>query len=490
MTNFSQAQNLPALEVPREWRAAISRTRSGWWPIRYSWVPALVCAIDAVLIITTSVLADILYCSMQQTNADPSRHLMMAMVLAAIFVSILHKRGLYSPTALINWTFQVSNIVKLWAITLLLFATIVFALKAGSDFSRGTVLLFSFVGLVTILLHHGLWRISVESALEVCALRGRKSLLLCMHEMPWTDDFIQNTARNFARHGYDLQFFHLGTDIPKKQIIDQVIALTRDSDVEEIFLAADFQRWFEVSHVVRELCALPVPMTFLPDETNAAFFLKPSRRFGNTVGIEFRRAPLTRAERNLKRLLDLACAVCGLILFLPFLLLIALAIKLDSPGPVLFVQTRHGFNNRRFKILKFRTLTVLEDGSTILQVMRGDSRVTRIGSWLRKTSIDELPQLFNVLKGDMSIVGPRPHAVAHDNYYSDLISCYAFRHHVKPGITGWAQIHGYRGETPTVSSMEQRVLHDIWYVDNWSLMLDLQIILRTAIEVVRGRNAY
>ena len=133
---------------------------------------------------------------------------------------------------------------------------------------------------------------------------------------------------------------------------------------------------------------------------------------------------------------------------------------------------------------------MLENGSTILQVTSGDKRVTRIGLWLRKTSIDELPQLVNVLKGDMSIVGPRPHAVAHDNYYSNLIRCYAFRHHVKPGITGWAQIHGCRGGTPTVDAMEKRVLHDIWYVNNWSLVLDLQIILRTVVEVIRGRNAY
>jgi putative colanic acid biosynthesis UDP-glucose lipid carrier transferase len=311
-----------------------------------------------------------------------------------------------------------------------------------------------------------------------------------MHEIPWTDDFIHKTARDFAQHGYELQLFHLGTDIPKKHVIDQVIALARDFNVEEIFLAADFRRWSEVNRVVRELCGLPVPMTFLPDEANATLFQKPSRRFGSIVGIEFRRAPLSLIDRILKRLLDLTFAVCGLVVLLPFFLLIALAIKLDSRGPVLFVQTRHGFNNKRFKILKFRTLTVQEDGSTIFQVVRGDSRVTRIGSWLRKTSIDELPQLFNVLKGDMSIVGPRPHAVAHDNYYSDLISCYAFRHHVKPGISGWAQIHGCRGETPTVGSMEQRILHDIWYVDNWSLLLDIQIILRTAIEVIRGQNAY
>ena len=141
------------------------------------------------------------------------------------------------------------------------------------------------------------------------------------------------------------------------------------------------------------------------------------------------------------------------------------------------MQTRHGFNGKRFKILKFRTMTVLEDGATIAQAVRGDSRVTRIGLWLRKTSIDEIPQFFNVLKGDMSVVGPRPHAVAHDNHYADLISRYAFRHHVKPGITGWAQIRGYRGETPTVRSMKERVDHDIWYVDNWSLLLDVQIIL-------------
>jgi putative colanic acid biosynthesis UDP-glucose lipid carrier transferase len=490
MTNFSQAQDLRILEVTHQWRAPISRIRRGWWPFRYSWVPAVVCVVDAFLIIVTSVLADVLHSSMQDINSNPSRHFIMATVIAAIFVSMLHKRDLCSPTALINWKFQVSNILKLWTTTLLLFASIVFALKAGSEFSRGTVILFSLVSLMTILLHHGLWRISVESALEVCALRGRRSLLLCMHETPWTNDTIVKTALDFARHGYELQFFHLGTDIPRKQIINQVIAWARDWDVAEIFLAADLRRWFEVSCVVRQLCALPVPMTFLPDDSNAALFRKPLRQFGSTVGIEFRRAPLSLTDRLLKRLLDLMCAVCGIILFVPFFLLIALAIKLDSPGPVLFVQTRHGFNSKRFKILKFRTLTVLEDGLTIPQVVRGDSRVTRIGSWLRKTSIDELPQLFNVLTGDMSIVGPRPHAVAHDNYYSDLISCYAFRHHVKPGITGWAQIHGCRGATPTVGSMEQRVLHDIWYVDNWSLLLDLQIILRTAVEVIRGQNAY
>jgi exopolysaccharide biosynthesis polyprenyl glycosylphosphotransferase len=178
------------------------------------------------------------------------------------------------------------------------------------------------------------------------------------------------------------------------------------------------------------------------------------------------------------------------VLLTPMFLIIALAIKLDTPGPALFMQTRHGFNTKKFKIFKFRTMTALDDGATIKQAVRGDARVTNIGSWLRKTSIDELPQLFNVLKGEMSIVGPRPHAAAHDDYYEQLISCYAFRHHMKPGITGWAQVNGCRGETPTLQLMKERVDRDIWYVDNWSVLLDLKIIVGTVLELIRGRNAY
>jgi len=312
-----------------------------------------------------------------------------------------------------------------------------------------------------------------------------------MHEPPWAHDTIQNTARDLVRHGYEImQFFHFGTNIPKKRVIEQVIAFARGSDVEEIFFAADVQQWSEISHMAEELCVIPLPLTLLPDARTAELFQRPSRQFGSIIGVQFRRAPLSQIERVLKRLVDIVCSVGAIVVLLPIFLIVALAIKLDSTGPVLFMQTRHGFNGKRFKILKFRTMTVREDGETIRQAVRGDNRVTRIGQWLRMTSIDEIPQFFNVLKGDMSIVGPRPHAAAHDSYYADLISGYAFRHHVKPGITGWAQVNGFRGETPTVNSMKERVDHDIWYVDNWSLLLDVQIILRTAVEVVRGRNAY
>jgi undecaprenyl-phosphate galactose phosphotransferase/putative colanic acid biosynthesis UDP-glucose lipid carrier transferase len=169
----------------------------------------------------------------------------------------------------------------------------------------------------------------------------------------------------------------------------------------------------------------------------------------------------------------------------PLLLLIASAVKLDSPGPVLFRQRRCGFDNREFVILKFRTMTVLEDDGSIVQAKPGDERVTRVGRMLRRTSLDELPQLINVIHGEMSLVGPRPHAIAHDDEYKARIGNYALRHHVKPGLTGAAQVMGLRGETPRLSQMERRLERDLWYIDHWSLTLDLKIIAMTGVALLR-----
>jgi exopolysaccharide biosynthesis polyprenyl glycosylphosphotransferase len=205
---------------------------------------------------------------------------------------------------------------------------------------------------------------------------------------------------------------------------------------------------------------------------------------------ELRRAPLSFKEQMQKRMVDIAGSLAGLLVFAPVMLSAALLIKITSPGPVLFRQTRNGFNGRAFRIYKFRSMRVLDDGPCVLQATRDDPRVTAIGKWLRKTSIDELPQLFNVLNGDMSLVGPRPHAAAHNSQYEQLIGNYAYRHHVKPGITGWAQINGYRGETREIALMEKRVEHDLWYINNWSVWLDVKIILRTAVIAFGRQTAY
>jgi len=202
-------------------------------------------------------------------------------------------------------------------------------------------------------------------------------------------------------------------------------------------------------------------------------------RFGFAV-------PLGRTDA--KRVLDVVLSLSLLLLAAPVLALVSLAIVLDSRGPLLFCQRRTGFNGRIFGILKFRSMHVMEDGAEIIQATAHDTRVTRVGRIIRRLSLDELPQLFNVIAGDMSLVGPRPHAVAHDAYFGAAISNYALRQTVKPGITGWAQVNGARGATPNLKVMQQRVDLDAWYVTHACMALDLKILLRTPLEVLRSRD--
>jgi exopolysaccharide biosynthesis polyprenyl glycosylphosphotransferase len=192
----------------------------------------------------------------------------------------------------------------------------------------------------------------------------------------------------------------------------------------------------------------------------------------------------------LKRTFDLLAAIAGLVVLSPLFLIIALAIKLDSNGPVLFRQLRHGRNEQTISVFKFRSMSVMENGDEFRQVKKNDPRVTRVGRVLRRTNLDELPQLLNVLVGEMSIVGPRPQAIAHNRMYSEVIPRFCRRHSVKPGITGWAQANGYRGETDTIDKMVRRVEYDLHYIDHWSLWLDLKIVLMTLLSEKAYLNVY
>lgn len=196
------------------------------------------------------------------------------------------------------------------------------------------------------------------------------------------------------------------------------------------------------------------------------------------------------ADLALKRLFDIALAAVLLVLLAPVLFLIGVLICLDSKGPMLFRQTRLGRGGEPFDILKFRTMSVLENGARIVQATRNDPRVTRIGRFLRRTSLDELPQLVNVLRGEMSLIGPRPHARAHDEHYTVRMPEYVRRQRMRPGITGWAQVNGHRGETPTLDDMRERVTCDLWYIDHFTFALDCRIFLRTFSELFRQRNAH
>jgi Undecaprenyl-phosphate glucose phosphotransferase len=245
-----------------------------------------------------------------------------------------------------------------------------------------------------------------------------------------------------------------------------------------------------MSAIVRGLSVLPVSIHLAPHRSVPWFDDPIINRIGSATAIRLARPPLSLRDRIIKRMTDIVLSAIGLICFIPFFLVIAFAIKRDSPGPVLFRQQRYGFNQDPFRIFKFRTMSVTEDGHVIVQATQNDARITRVGAFLRKTNIDELPQLWNVLCGDMSLVGPRPHALAHNRMYEEEIALYARRHNVKPGITGWAQVNGHRGETETTEKMKDRVEHDLYYIDNWSFGLDVKILILTVVSRKAYRNAY
>jgi exopolysaccharide biosynthesis polyprenyl glycosylphosphotransferase len=272
--------------------------------------------------------------------------------------------------------------------------------------------------------------------------------------------------------------------------LEAAIAAARALQPEAIVLLLPWSASEAIAICVERFLALPAEVHLGPDRVLQKYSDVQLSRFGAFASFRLTRVPLSRFELALKRALDLAVASVALVALMPLLLVAAAMIKLDGSGPVFFLQRRSGFNQRPFCIIKFRTMHTLDDGDCVPQASRDDARVTRMGRWLRRWSIDEIPQLLNVVMGHMSLVGPRPHAVAHDREYGRRIAIYARRHNVKPGITGWAQVNGFRGATRSPGTMEQRVAHDLYYIENWSLSLDLRILVRTMLSATAFRNAY
>jgi Undecaprenyl-phosphate glucose phosphotransferase len=250
---------------------------------------------------------------------------------------------------------------------------------------------------------------------------------------------------------------------------------------------ADFDA---MEHLVNEMKRFALNVVYAPATTNSTLKFLDVVPIGANNALRFIRKPLSDLAVFTKRASDILIAVVGLVLLTPLFLVVAVLIRFDSPGPVIYRQARRGFNGETFMIWKFRSMSVLESGGDIKQAERDDARFTRIGRFIRATSIDELPQLVNVLLGHMSIVGPRPHAISHDAALSKVMATYAHRQRIKPGITGWAQVNGFRGQTATYGQIEGRTLHDLYYIDNWSLLLDLWIIMLTVVSIRSHRGAF
>jgi putative colanic acid biosynthesis UDP-glucose lipid carrier transferase len=272
--------------------------------------------------------------------------------------------------------------------------------------------------------------------------------------------------------------------------LDELAEYAKTHRVDLIYITLPMASQPRILKLLDELCDTTASIYFTPDIFLFDLIQGRMDTIGGLPALAVCETPFHGINGLVKRGSDIVLAALILLLVSPLMLAIALGVKLGSPGPALFKQRRYGVDGREIVVYKFRTMTVLEDGDVISQATREDPRVTPFGAILRRYSLDELPQFINVLQGRMSVVGPRPHAVAHNELYRKLIKGYMMRHKVKPGITGWAQVNGFRGETADLEKMRARIEHDLEYLRNWSLRLDLQIVLKTVFVVLKPQNAY
>jgi Undecaprenyl-phosphate glucose phosphotransferase len=288
--------------------------------------------------------------------------------------------------------------------------------------------------------------------------------------------------------------WHKHAGIGKRAIdndeVHKLIEACRAARPDDIIILANQEDLPRTMDLASSLAELPAGLHIIPVDALELLAGSQVTEFGDLLTIQVHSPPLTPFDLAVKRSFDVFASAVGLILLSPLFLVVAIAVKFDSPGPALFRQTRHGFNNEPIQVIKFRTMTTLESGENFTQAVKNDPRVTRLGRILRQANIDELPQLINVLQGNMSIVGPRPHATAHNKLFQSKIAPLSRRHTVKPGLTGWAQVNGLRGETDTLEKMQRRIEHDLYYIDNWSFLLDIKIILLTLISKKAYTNAF
>jgi putative colanic acid biosynthesis UDP-glucose lipid carrier transferase len=272
--------------------------------------------------------------------------------------------------------------------------------------------------------------------------------------------------------------------------LKNVAAYVTEHGIREVYITLPLGSQPRIVELLEDVQGTTASLFFVPDVFGISIIQGRLQDMNGVPVVGICETPFTGTNELIKRVSDIVLATLILILISPLLLVLAIGVKLSSPGPVIFKQRRNGLDGGEIQVYKFRSMTAQDNGAVVRQATKDDPRITRFGAFMRRTSLDELPQFINVLQGQMSIVGPRPHAVAHNEQYRQLIKAYMVRHKVKPGITGWAQVNGHRGETDTIEKMQARVEYDLEYLRNWSLGLDLQIIVRTIRLVFFDRHAY
>jgi Undecaprenyl-phosphate glucose phosphotransferase len=429
--------------------------------------------------------------SLRFTRPAMENHYQIALLLAFLLALLLLPiAGAYRQS---HWSHPIRGVAAAAPGVLLLFAGLMLVAtmtKSTADFSRVWIVGWGLLAITGMAAWRGLAR-------PLFTPSTRRILLLGSGQLACA------TAQHLFCHGQHNQVVGMLT-LPGEPPVDAAtlpIAVLGEFDdlerilgnapkaIDELWLTPDITHPLTNSVLQAGLQQTSLPVRYVPDLTLLRLLQHRISNIHGLTVIELNATPLDGPEALVKAVLDRTVAALMLLALLPLLLLIAAIVRIDSPGPALFSQPRHGGGGRIIRVLKFRTMRGEPDLGT-QQAQRDDPRITRIGVLLRRSSLDELPQLYNVLRGDMSLVGPRPHPLALNAQYRKLLDTYMQRHRVKPGITGWAQINGYRGETDTLEKMQKRLEYDLYYIENWSLALDLKILAKTAVLGWGGRNAY
>lgn len=390
---------------------------------------------------------------------------------------------------------MVSSILVSWTVMFALLITFGYASGYINIFDRHAVIIWLLLAPVTQIGLHLMFR-SIAPSLVNIQGEAKRAVIVGVNQqgLNLAQEIEQNPYnptrlngffddRTRERVGILTQYQLLGS-------MSQLPAYVKQHSIDTIYISLPMATQPRIIQLLDQLNDTTASIYFVPDLFVNELMQGRIDAVGKVPVVAVCESPFTGVNGMIKRGSDIVLAVLILMLISPIMLIISLAIMLTSPGPIIFQQRRYGLNGEKILVSKFRSMTVCEDGDTIQQAQKNDQRITRVGAFLRKTSLDELPQFFNVLQGKMSIVGPRPHAVAHNELYRTMIKGYMIRHKVKPGITGWAQVNGWRGETDTLDKMKKRIDYDLAYLQSWSLALDLYIIFRTLTVVIKDKNAY
>ncbi len=455
---------------------------------------------DAAIVAIVGLAIAVLYVNEPIITRDADYVLLLAVAML-ITVGVFQALGLYDPARFSSFIGQIPRVVLGWTMTLALIGVGLVFMKAAQEYSRVFLALWFVTGSMALVAT----RAGLTHVVRMWAREGRLYRRAVIYGTgPVSESVIQQLEMDA---GTDIRISGIFDDrneegraprviagYPRLGGLQELLELARQSRIDLVIVALPVCAENRLSQIVKQLSVLPADIKLPARATSIRFSPKTYSHVGSVAMIDLYDKPIADWGTISKWLFDKTLAAVALILLAPIMAVVALAIRYDSGGPVLFKQKRYGFNNDLIEVYKFRSMYAdMCDAKAARLVTKEDPRVTRVGRFIRKTSLDELPQLFNVLTGNLSLVGPRPHAVsakAANRLYDQVVDGYFARHKVKPGITGWAQINGWRGETDTVEKIEQRVACDLYYIENWSILLDLYILLKTPLSLLKSDNAY